>query len=334
MNGYERISRYKSHLMGLAVMVVVYGHLLYYHSGLQDYDTLNFTIWYTLGSVEMFMFVSGFGIYQSLRKNRDDFTFYGRRLGRLLPSYLPVMAVWCGINMVAGVMSLPEALGNLSTVGWWFQTENQFNWYVPNILVLYLLSPVFFDLIQKKKAWLGFLLLTLVNIAAWRSHLLMGISRFPTYFLGMYMGARYAEGKTPSKKELWVWTVVGVVAMAVVPYFFLYRKNLLWYYGMFWYPFLFSTPACMFWVTKLLDVQKKYALGRILNKLWEFLGIRSFEIYLCHLAFYDLCLKVGARGWPLWIGIAAVGTGMGIVYHEMAEWCLKRWKSRKKLPVA
>ena len=83
LNGYERISRYKSHLMGIAVMIVVYGHLLYYHSGLMYYEDLNFTEWYTLGSVEMFMFISGFGIYQSLRKNRDAWTFYGRRLGRL-----------------------------------------------------------------------------------------------------------------------------------------------------------------------------------------------------------------------------------------------------------
>ena len=43
MNGYERISRYKAHLMGIAVMIVVYGHLLYYHSGLMNYDDLNFT---------------------------------------------------------------------------------------------------------------------------------------------------------------------------------------------------------------------------------------------------------------------------------------------------
>ena len=66
MDGYQRISRYKSQLMGMAVMVVVYGHLLYYHSWLKNYEDLNFTIWYTLGSVEMFMFVSGFGIYHSL----------------------------------------------------------------------------------------------------------------------------------------------------------------------------------------------------------------------------------------------------------------------------
>ena len=79
MDGYQRISRYKSQLMGMAVMVVVYGHLLYYHSWLKNYEDLNFTIWYTLGSVEMFMFISGFGIYHSLKKNRDSYTFYQRR---------------------------------------------------------------------------------------------------------------------------------------------------------------------------------------------------------------------------------------------------------------
>ena len=68
MDGYQRISRYKSQLMGMAVMVVVYGHLLYYHSWLKNYEDLNFTIWYTLGSVEMFMFISGFGIYHSLKR--------------------------------------------------------------------------------------------------------------------------------------------------------------------------------------------------------------------------------------------------------------------------
>lgn len=331
MNGYERISRYKAHLMGLAVMVVVYGHLLYYHSGLQNYDDLNFTIWYTLGSVEMFIFLSGFGIYQSLRKNRDAFTFYGRRIGRLLPAYLPVMLAWCVANVALGSMRVGEAVGNLTALGWWFQTGHQFNWYVPAVLVLYLLSPLFYDCIQRlgrKSLWV-FAALVLLNIAGWRSNLLMALSRFPTYFLGMYMGARYAEGKCPTKKQLWIWTVVGIAAMALVPYIFLYQKWLLWYYGMFWSLFFFSTPACMFGVTKLLDWQKKRVLGRGLNRLWAFLGERSFEIYLCHLAFYECCLRLGLRGWPRWICAAVVGTCIGIAYHEAVNLCLKWWKQKR-----
>lgn len=331
MDGYSRISRYKSQLMGLAVMVVVYGHLLYYHSGLQNYDDLNFTEWYTLGSVEMFIFVSGFGIYQSLRKNRDAFTFYGRRIGRLLPSYLPVMLGWCAINMIFGSMRIGEAVGNLTAMGWWFQTGHQFNWYVPAILVLYLLSPLFYDCIErlgKKSLWV-FAALVILNIAGWRSNLLMAVSRFPTYYLGMYMGAKYAEGRAPTKKQLWIWSIVGVIAMAAVPYFFLYQKRLLWYYGMFWNLFFFSTPACMFGVTKLLDLQAKNALGRGLNRLWGFLGIRSFEIYLCHLMFYGICLRLGIRGWGKWIAIACIGTVLGIVYHELVNLGLRLWKQRK-----
>ena len=133
MDGYQRISRYKSQLMGMAVMVVVYGHLLYYHSWLKNYEDLNFTIWYTLGSVEMFMFVSGFGIYHSLKKNRDSFTFYRRRLSRLLPSFLPVMIAWCAAGMLMRDMTVGQALGNLTGLGWWFQQKQQFNWYIPAI---------------------------------------------------------------------------------------------------------------------------------------------------------------------------------------------------------
>ncbi len=333
LNGYERISRYKSHLMGIAVMIVVYGHLLYYHSGLMYYEDLNFTEWYTLGSVEMFMFISGFGIYQSLRKNRDAWTFYGRRLGRLLPSFLPVMIAWCGVNLLAGKMRLGEAVGNITATGWWFQTSHQFNWYVPAILVLYLLSPLLFDCIEKKKTAWAFAALVILNIAGWRSNLLMAVSRFPTYFLGMYFGSRYAAGAAPTKKQVAIWSVLGVAAMAVVPYFFLIGRRYLWFYGMYWNLFFVSTPMCMFLTTKILEAQDRVAVGRGLNKVWSFLGVRSFEIYLCHLALYESCLKLHIQGWPQWIVIAVLGTGIGIAYHQVVEFCVAKWKAKKAAAV-
>lgn len=334
LNGYQRISRYKAHLMGIAVMIVVYGHLLYYHSGLRYYEDLNFTEWYTLGSVEMFMFISGFGIYQSLRKNPDPFTFYGRRLSRLLPSFLPVMIAWCGVNLLAGVMTVGQAVGNLTAMGWWFLTGNQFNWYVPAILILYLLSPIFFECIQRKKSGWVFVALVILNIAGWRSHFLMALSRFPTYFLGMYFGSKYAEGLAPTKKQIAIWSVAGVLAMAAVPYFFLIGRRFLWYYGMYWNLFFVSTPLCMFSTTKILEAQDRFALGRGINRMWSFLGTRSFEIYLCHLALYDCCLKLGIQGWPQWIGIAVLGTGIGIAFHEVVEWCLRWWKKNRAATAA
>ena len=331
MDGYQRISRYKSQLMGMAVMVVVYGHLLYYHSWLKNYEDLNFTIWYTLGSVEMFMFVSGFGIYHSLKKNRDSFTFYRRRLSRLLPSFLPVMIAWCAAGMLMRDMTVGQALGNLTGLGWWFQQEQQFNWYVPAILVLYLLSPLFFDCIERlgKKSVLVFPALFIVIMAGWGSNLLMAVTRFPTYFLGMYFGARFYEGKKPTRRQVWVWTVVALIAMAIVPYFFLIGRRYLWNYGMYWILFFFSTPATAFGLTKIMEWQEKNALGRKVNGVWNFLGTRSFEIYLCHLAFYELCLALKVQGWRKWILIAVIGTCMGIVYHQIVNWATAKWKARK-----
>ena len=329
MGGCQRISRYKTHMMGLAVMIVVYGHLLYYHGNLINYEDNHWTEWYTLGSVEMFIFLSGFGIYQSLLRNRDAGRFYVKRLGRLLPAYLPVMIAWCGVNLLKGRMRVGEAVGNLTAMGWWFQTGNQFNWYVPATLILYLISPLLFDCIQKKKTGWGFAALIILNIAGWRSNLLMAVSRFPTYLLGMWFGKQYAEKKEPSKPFLAAWMGAGVLAMAAVPYFFLVARRYLWYYGMYWNLFFVASPLWMYGISKAMELNDKFLPGRWINKMWEFLGVRSFEIYLCHLALYDSMLKLGVQGWPKWICIAAGGTCIGILYHQVVEWCLAWWKRRK-----
>ncbi len=321
MDTYRRISRYKSQLMGIAILLVVYGHLLYYHSDLKNYEDLHFTEWYTLISVEIFLFLSGFGVFQSLKKNSDAMQFYGRRLQRLLPSYLPVMIVWCGINLVWGKMRLTEAVGNLTALGWWFQTGNQFNWYVPAVLVLYLLSPLFYDCICRKKTPWVFAVLILINIAGWRSHLMLALSRFPTYFLGMYFGAQYAEGRIMGRRTKWALCILGIAAMAAVPAVFRFLRPYLWYYGMYWYLFFLAVPMVAIVLTKLMDLAERIAPGRGLNRFWKFFGDRSFEIYLCHLAFYDICLKLGFHSWRSWVVIALAGTAIGIAFHEVVRLC-------------
>jgi peptidoglycan/LPS O-acetylase OafA/YrhL len=226
-------------------------------------------------------------------------------------------------------MTPSQAVGNLTGLGWWFQVERQFNWYVPAILVLYLLSPLFFECIQRGKTPWVFAALVVLNIAGWNSNLLMALSRFPTYFLGMYMGAQYASGKAPTRRALWGWSIVGVAAIAAVPWFFLRARWTLWRYGMFWNLFFCSTPACLFGVTKLLALQEKTRLGCGFNRLMAFLGERSFEIYLCHLAFYECCLRMGLRGWPQWLLAALVGTCLGIGYHELVAWVQRQRKPQK-----
>lgn len=122
------------------------------------------------------------------------------------------MLAWCAAGMLMRDMTVGQALGNLTGLGWWFQQKQQFNWYVPAILVLYLLSPLFFDCIErmgKKSVWV-FPALFIVIMAGWGSNLLMAVTRFPTYFLGMYFGARFYEGRKVTRKQVWVWTIVAL----------------------------------------------------------------------------------------------------------------------------
>ena len=319
MNAYQRISRYKGMLMGIAILIVVYGHLFYYHSGLTAYEYLNVTQWYTVGSVDIFLFLSGFGIYHSLKKNRDPLAFTKRRFSRLLPSYVPFIVAYCGFMLWAGQMNKWQALGNLTTFGWWTRMGAQFNWYIPTQIMLYLLSPLLFGVIEQygRKSLLLLGLFILLDAACVDTSLMMGVSRFPVYFLGMYLGAEAAEGRVPSKRHLILAGVLAVFSMVGFYFLVMYRPGWLSKYGFWWHPFLLSTPGCLYFTTWLLEKHEKWWVTRQLNRGLGFLGGKSFEIYLCHLMVYEVGLYFGVQGWGRWIFLALLGLLLGIGYGKL-----------------
>ena len=319
--------------MGIAVLTVVYGHLLYYHAGLINYESNHWTEWYTLESVEIFMFLSGFSIYHSLLRNNALLPFYQKRFSRLIPSYVPVILIWSFFQIISTPrMRLGELVSNVTAIGWWFNQTRQFNWYVPTIVVLYLLSPLFFELIQKdrKKSLWVFAAIVVLNISAWRTNLLLGLSRFFTFYMGMYFGMMHCDKQEIPKSHVIGWYIIGIVAMAVVPYYFLVKTNTLWYYGMYWNLFVISTPAWMFALTKLLELQEKILPGQLLNKFWKFLGESSFEIFLCHLCLYSIILKYDLfHSWAAWICIAITGTAIGLAFNRLVNFLMKKRAASK-----
>lgn len=331
MNAYQRISKYKAALMGIAILIVVYGHYFYYHSGLQAYQNLNITMWYTIGSVDIFIFLSGFGIWHSLSKNDDPLQFMQRRLGRLLPAYLPFILVYCGFFVLADRMNKFQALGNLTTFGWWAQMGQQFNWYIPTQIAMYLFSPLFFHIIrryEKKSLWmLPFMYLLMAGCVG--TSLMIGVSRFPVYFLGMYLGKEAAEGKSPSKRHLTLSGVAAVLSMAALYVLVQVIPDGLSKYGFWWHPYLFSTPGCLYFTTWCLEKHEKWAPTRLLNRGLSKLGGKSFEIYLCHLLVYEVALymglcSTGAKGWLLWLLMAVLGIAVGCIYSILVSKILSR----------
>lgn len=330
MHGYDRISRYKGALMGIAILIVVYGHLFYYHSGLKDYTELNITEWYTVGSVDIFLFLSGFGIYHSLKKNADPLRFMQRRLERLLPSYLPFILVYCLLMLWADQMNKWQAVGNLTTFGWWAQIGGQFNWYIPTLVGLYLLSPLFFAVIERygKRALWMFALLFLLDGACVGTSLMIGVSRFPVYFLGMYLGREAALGKQPTKQHIAIAGSLMVISMVAFYFVVVYFPGSLKRYGFWWHPFLLSTPGCLYLTTWILEKMERWSGTRMVNRGLAFLGGKSFEIYLCHIFVYTVGLYFGVRSWGPWILLAFAGLLVGVCYGRLVD-LFTGWRKRR-----
>lgn len=151
----EKISRYRSALMGFSILWIMAYHSGISFSAIPVFGALlnNFRS-NGFGGVDIFLFLSGFGLYRALSRRPGQLAFYKRRLARVMPAYLPVLAVWLTLKL-PGISraSWPGAiLGNLTGTGFWLQTQPFFNWYMLALFSFYFIAPFFFMAVERPMA--------------------------------------------------------------------------------------------------------------------------------------------------------------------------------------
>ena len=126
-------------LMGIGIIMVVFYH---YNTGLW-FQNLFYPGF--LG-VDIFLFISGYGLCQSIKSN-DLLTFYKRRLIRILPMFLLLAIVKCSLYVLnGGYLSLSGWILSLTTVSYWVDGGIFVDWYLCGLFALYLFFPVLFRL--------------------------------------------------------------------------------------------------------------------------------------------------------------------------------------------
>lgn len=80
-NSLSSISKYRSPIMGMAIIWVVM-----FHYRLQA-PILSVISNYGYAGVDFFMFLSAFGLYYSMSKNDNVMMFYKKRFLRIFPTY-------------------------------------------------------------------------------------------------------------------------------------------------------------------------------------------------------------------------------------------------------
>ena len=184
--------------MGVAIIWVVL-----YHYKLQGFASVITGHGFT--GVDLFMFVSGMGLFTSMYRKNITLAFYKKRLVRIFPLYLIFGLFY---ELLKGGFSFSFYAWSYSTLAFWTNgNNNDFGWFIPGIIGVYIGFPYLYRTLflkQIDKTILVVLLSLLSFFIFYNScinqqlisddHFLL-LYRLPVFILGTLVGYTIKEGK-------------------------------------------------------------------------------------------------------------------------------------------
>ena len=283
-------SKYRGELMGIAILGVCLLHAFKW-AGIGE-SLIAHTIgpFARIAFTDGFLFLSGFGLYYSFRKNEDLRKFYIKRINRVLLPYMIMGLPFFLLGLITGDISVSAFLLKLTSLYFWF-LGNDGMWYISLSLALYLLFPVAYKLlfVQQKElivvartlliiATCLFVCFALYNFAPHYYNMLqIGITKAPMFFIGMLVGWQSCLGRCMSWKHL----LGGGILLALT--FMLKRHSEVFvpYYEMS-YRLLMMPMACL--AMECLKTKR-------LNIALQWLGRYSLEIYVLQMLVIGVAYK-------------------------------------------
>lgn len=323
--GYSLLSKYRSELMGTAMLWVMFFHafdLNMGHSLLEWFRAAGF------GGVDIFILLSSMGLVMSLSRREQDYSsFMARRAGRILPAYYMVMLPYTLFLILTQGKAWSALLWNTTLLYYWMRSSGAFNWYIAGAMTFYAITPFCFRRLRSSKkrialtalaVFLSFALCRLlVREGYW--YVMDVFYRVPVFFLGLLMGFFVLEGRKLEKKDLLFWAGWLLLGGG-----YLYASRLV-DQGTFPLPlchlFLFTTvPMCL----GLGLAFEKLPLGW-LKKFLRLVGENSLEIYLFNVSFLSQTellrrfVSFGPSNRLYYLILFAVNIALGVALHKLME---------------
>lgn len=234
------ISRYRTEIMGIAIMWIVL-----FHSAIPaPENTFLRLVWYGAVSfggglgVNIFILLSGFGLMYSHNRNAccTDVhavkNYFSRRLKRILLPYLLVASVFFAVRCIYNKTGLLGFAEDISLVSFLLKGDRTY-WYIFAILVLYCLYPVYMHLGHRYgqgrtcAAVIGAIILLEIIACkyypAFYARFEVIILRSPLFFIGSYLGELTIEScNKPRVKHVFTAAcVLAAICLAIYAVAFL-----------------------------------------------------------------------------------------------------------------
>ena len=333
------ISRYRGELMGAAMLFIILFHVQLPRSdmffGLRRMGNIG---------VDLFLFLSGIGLWFSWMKDREGENlrqktvgFYLRRLLRIYPTWLVMASLfYVGDFMGAGKYSknLADLLGDV-LVNWdfWLHDELTF-WYIPATMMLYLLAPPYMELIRRHPVyrWLPVVMVMWCVIVQWVTpihqavgHIEIFWSRVPIFFIGINMSEAVRGKQSVDGQAIWLILLMFGVALSASIFLEQVRHGQfpLFVERMLYIPLTVTTVL-------LLNAVFRHA-PQWFNRALSFVGAVSLEIYLIHSHFVLVHLeRLGWSYWPKFFACLAITLPLAWLLNKLIGLIVRPLEKRLK----
>ncbi len=280
------ISRFRAEQMGAAMLFVILFHVALDRGdpfyGLRRCGNVG---------VDIFLFLSGVGLWFSWVKTPDVLRFYRRRLLRIVPTWIVVATAFYLPDYLGARRfshSIVDLIGDI-TINWdfWLHDELTF-WYVPAIMALYLVAPWYMRLVQSRPVyrWLPLLMVIWCVMVQWVlpihhavGHIEIFWSRVPIFFIGINFGEMVRTRRQLSSDAVWLLLVTFLMTFGTCLYLEQVRHGQfpLFVERMLYIPFTVCTVLVM---NRIFRRTPQWV-----NRLFRFVGALSLEAYLIHIHF-------------------------------------------------
>lgn len=320
------ISRYRGELMGTAMLFVIL-----FHVGLPREDA--FFGLRRMGNigVDIFLFLSGMGLWFSWTKQPSFRHFYLRRFLRIIPAWILIASLYYipdYLNLeITGhrghSTNFIDLIGDI-TINWdfWLHDELTF-WYIPAIMFLYLVSPLYMSLIIKHPIyrWLPVMMIMWCILVQYVTpiheavgHLEIFWSRIPIFFIGINIAAAVKRKETMDGASIWMIGLMFIMALAAS--IFLEQEK----HGQF--PlFLERMLYIPLTVTTILLLNRVFRrTPAAVNKAFKLVGALSLEAYLIHDHFVlEYIERNNWTYWPTFLVTTAITLVLAWLLHTALE---------------
>lgn len=283
------LSDYRNIIMGISIVFII---LFHYYEDLVIFNRpINIFIkLFSYGNlgVDVFLFVSGIGLYFSYKKNNNKLIFYKKRFKRIIIPYILISTpfwIWKDIFLENNFNMLIKDISFIS----FFSQGNRQLWFILLILSLYAVFPYIYEFIYRndeneKLIIFNFVLLLCLSIfistliycinSSLYKNIEIALTRIPAFLIGCFCG-RYVYYKKKLNINILLASYIGLIVFKLLLRVIGYSdisQILSRYFGVW-----LGLVACIT-VAIILYLLKSESI----NKFFGFFGNFTLELYMTH----------------------------------------------------